>query len=109
MEKLFLWDTMKWWQVYCLRNQINVVWILADPQGAKEGGNMAGVKIERAEVRLVSNICVCVCARARVCVCVCVCVCEVGGGGCTSGKLCQVWRKHILFLFLLVFPPNIIL
>ena len=64
----FLWDTIKWWQVYCLRNQINVVWILAVPHGAEEGGNMAGAKTARAEVRLVSNIfvCVSVCVRWAV-------------------------------------------
>lgn len=58
---------------------------------------MAGAKTARAEIRLVSNIFVCVC------------VCEVGSGDCTSGQLRQVWNKQILFLFLLVFPPTLIL
>ena len=66
MEKQLLWDKMKWWKVYCLRGQINVVCILAALHSPEAGGNMAGAKTARAEVWLFSNICVCVGGVGRV-------------------------------------------
>lgn len=60
IKKQFLWDKMKWWEVYFFKSQINVVRILAAPHGPEQGGHMGRAKTARAEVWLVSNTCMCV-------------------------------------------------
>lgn len=91
MEKQLLWAKMKWWKVYCLRSQINVVCILAALHSPEEGGNMAGAKTARAEVWLFSNICVCVWS---------------GGGLYFRQAVSSLEQAHTFSVCLLVFFPQ---